>query len=202
MMAHLAASAQGTAHDCLRPAGTAVAVTQEQLGAGVPGLRAVQGFAEAFGELPGFGEVAFGIVAFACAGHPAFTGLRCRLDGEPRFAHAGLAQDQDGMPFADFGYPGDVLAKQVKLELPVGVNTAPGGWETWRWAESLFAGAARYYEQGRLPYAPDLAGVFARSLALDGRGRLLDVGCGPGTVTLRLAPLFEAAVGNPRSKAC
>lgn len=75
------------------------------------------------------------------------------------------------------------------------VETAPGGWETWNWDESLFAGAAGYYERGRLPYAPDLAGVFARSLALDGRGRLLDVGCGPGTVTLRLAPLFEAAVG-------
>jgi SAM-dependent methyltransferase len=76
-----------------------------------------------------------------------------------------------------------------------GVNAAAGGWESWSWDESLFAGAAGYYEQGRLPYAPGLADVFARSLALDGRGRLLDVGCGPGTVTLRLAPLFEAAVG-------
>jgi SAM-dependent methyltransferase len=75
------------------------------------------------------------------------------------------------------------------------VGTAPGGWETWNWDESLFAGTAGYYERGRRPYAPDLAGVFARSVALDGRGRLLDVGCGPGTVTLRLAPLFEATVG-------
>jgi len=75
------------------------------------------------------------------------------------------------------------------------VNSASGGWETWSWDESLFAGAAGYYEQGRLPYAPGLADAFTRSLALDGRGRLLDVGCGPGTVTLRLAPLFEAAVG-------
>jgi ubiquinone/menaquinone biosynthesis C-methylase UbiE len=75
------------------------------------------------------------------------------------------------------------------------VDTAAGGWETWSWDESLFAGAAAYYERGRLPYAPGLADVFARSLALDGRGRLLDVGCGPGTVTLRLAPLFAAAVG-------
>jgi SAM-dependent methyltransferase len=67
--------------------------------------------------------------------------------------------------------------------------------ETWSWDESLFAGTAGYYEQGRLPYAPGLADAFANSLGLDGRGRLLDVGCGPGTVTSRLAPLFEAAVG-------
>jgi ubiquinone/menaquinone biosynthesis C-methylase UbiE len=86
-----------------------------------------------------------------------------------------------------------------------GVHAAAGGWETWSWDESLFAGAAGYYQQGRVPYAPDLAGVFARSLALDGRGRLLDVGCGPGTVTLRLAPLFGAAVGldpDPGMLAC
>jgi SAM-dependent methyltransferase len=81
----------------------------------------------------------------------------------------------------------------------------PGGWEIWSWDESLFAGAARYYEQGRLPYAPGLAEAFARSLALDGQGRLLDVGCGPGTVALRLAPLFEAVVGldpDPEMLAC
>jgi ubiquinone/menaquinone biosynthesis C-methylase UbiE len=80
-----------------------------------------------------------------------------------------------------------------------------GGWETWSWDQSLFAGAASYYERGRLPYASDLAAVFARGLALDGHGRLLDVGCGPGTVTLRLAPLFEAAVGldpDPEMLAC
>jgi len=76
-----------------------------------------------------------------------------------------------------------------------GVNAAAGGWETWSWDESLFAGAAGYYEQGRLPYAPGLADAFTGSLHLDGRGRLLDVGCGPGTVTLRLAPLFESVIG-------
>ncbi|HTJ66772.1 MAG TPA: class I SAM-dependent methyltransferase [Actinospica sp.] len=70
-----------------------------------------------------------------------------------------------------------------------------GGWEDWSWDESLFAGAAAYYEQGRYPYAPGLADALAGCLALDGRGRLLDVGCGPGTVTLRFAPLFEAVVG-------
>jgi ubiquinone/menaquinone biosynthesis C-methylase UbiE len=75
------------------------------------------------------------------------------------------------------------------------VSEPADGWESWRWDESLFAGAAGHYEQGRLPYAPGLADVFGRSLGLDGRGRLLDVGCGPGTVTLRLASLFEAVVG-------
>lgn len=75
------------------------------------------------------------------------------------------------------------------------MNGAAGGWETWEWDQSLFAGAAEYYEQGRLPYAPGLADAIARSLALDGQGRLLDVGCGPGVVALRLAPLFEAVVG-------
>jgi SAM-dependent methyltransferase len=75
------------------------------------------------------------------------------------------------------------------------VNAAASGWQSWTWDESLFAGAAEYYEQGRLPYAPGLADVMARSLALDGRGRLLDVGCGPGTVALQLTPYFEAVVG-------
>lgn len=70
-----------------------------------------------------------------------------------------------------------------------------GEWFDWTWDPTLFAGAAEHYERGRLPYAPGLADAFATALALDGRGRLLDVGCGPGTVTLRLAPLFEEAVG-------
>ena len=32
-------------------------------------------------------------------------------------------------------------------------------------------------------------------LGLDGTGRLLDVGCGPGVLTLRLAPLFRETIG-------
>jgi SAM-dependent methyltransferase len=75
------------------------------------------------------------------------------------------------------------------------VNAAAGARPGWSWDETLFSGAAEYYEKGRLPYAPGLAETFARSLGLDGRGRLLDVGCGPGTVALRLAPLFEAVIG-------
>ncbi|MFH8612870.1 class I SAM-dependent methyltransferase [Streptomyces sp. NPDC018029] len=65
----------------------------------------------------------------------------------------------------------------------------------WEWDETLFAGAAAHYARGRLPYAPGLADALADALELDGRGRLIDVGCGPGTVALTLAPLFGEVVG-------
>jgi len=63
------------------------------------------------------------------------------------------------------------------------------------WSERPFRGAAPFYVQGRHPYAPGLADALAGALGLDGRGRLLDVGCGPGVVALRLAHLFEEVVG-------
>jgi SAM-dependent methyltransferase len=65
----------------------------------------------------------------------------------------------------------------------------------WKWDESLFEGAAPFYERGRLPYSPALSQAFHDALGLDGGGRLLDIGCGPGTITLRLAQLFEEVVG-------
>lgn len=65
----------------------------------------------------------------------------------------------------------------------------------WQWDETLFQGSARYYERGRLPYPPALADVIAATLNLDGRGRLIDVGCGPGTIALRLAYLFAEVIG-------
>lgn len=60
---------------------------------------------------------------------------------------------------------------------------------------TLFEGAADHYRRGRPPYSPQLEAVLAAELGLDGSGRLLDGGCGPGILTLRLAPLFEEAVG-------
>ena len=69
-------------------------------------------------------------------------------------------------------------------------------WEDWTWDESLFAGAASYYERGRLPYSPALADVFEHAVGLDGRGRLLDIGCGGRAPSpRRLAHLFETVVG-------
>ncbi|MFI6473088.1 class I SAM-dependent methyltransferase [Streptomyces sp. NPDC050516] len=65
----------------------------------------------------------------------------------------------------------------------------------WEWDDSLFRGAAACYRRGRLPYAPGLADVLAGVLKLDGHGRLIDVGCGPGTLALGLAHLFSEVVG-------
>ncbi|MFI7102321.1 class I SAM-dependent methyltransferase [Streptomyces sp. NPDC050161] len=64
-----------------------------------------------------------------------------------------------------------------------------------QWDSALFQGTAAYYERGRLPYAPGFAGTLATAIGLDGRGRILDVGCGPGTALLALARYVTEAVG-------
>jgi SAM-dependent methyltransferase len=60
---------------------------------------------------------------------------------------------------------------------------------------TIYAGAAAHYRLGRPPYSPELETVIAEELDLDGSGRLLDGGCGPGILTVRLARLFDEAVG-------
>jgi SAM-dependent methyltransferase len=69
--------------------------------------------------------------------------------------------------------------------------TEPGG----KWDETLYRGSASYYAQGRLPYPVAMAEALRGELGLDGRGCLLDVGCGPGSAALVFAPLFEQVVG-------
>jgi len=66
---------------------------------------------------------------------------------------------------------------------------------SWEWDDTLFSGAAPYYQRGRLPYAPGWIDTLAEALTLDGQGRLLDIGCGPGTLALSLADHFSETVG-------
>lgn len=67
--------------------------------------------------------------------------------------------------------------------------------EGWEWDDTLYSGSAPYYQRGRPPYASGLVDRITESLSLDGTGRLLDVGCGPGIITLPLAAGFREAVG-------
>jgi SAM-dependent methyltransferase len=64
-----------------------------------------------------------------------------------------------------------------------------------QWHPSLYAGSASYYAIGRVSYPTALAEALATALELDGSGRLLDVGCGPGNFTLLMAPWFAQATG-------
>jgi SAM-dependent methyltransferase len=66
---------------------------------------------------------------------------------------------------------------------------------SWVWDETLYRGSAAHYRVGRMAYPQRVAQALRDALELDGRGRLLDVGCGPGSLTLLLAPLFRSAVG-------
>jgi SAM-dependent methyltransferase len=60
---------------------------------------------------------------------------------------------------------------------------------------TIYLGSAAHYRHGRPAYSPELEAVLAQEAGLDGSGRLLDVGCGPGVLTVRLAHLFAQAVG-------
>lgn len=64
-----------------------------------------------------------------------------------------------------------------------------------RYDPTIYAGSAAHYRFGRPAYSPDLEAVLDKEFGLDGVGRLLDVGCGPGVLAVRLAHLFEEVVG-------
>jgi SAM-dependent methyltransferase len=59
----------------------------------------------------------------------------------------------------------------------------------------LYRGCAEHYLRGRPPYSDELGAVLTRDLGLDGRGTLVDVGCGPGVLAVQLASLFDDVIG-------
>jgi SAM-dependent methyltransferase len=65
----------------------------------------------------------------------------------------------------------------------------------WSWDPSLYAGSATHYAVGRVAYPARLAEELVKALHMDGSGVLLDVGCGPGSLTLLLAPHVGQAIG-------
>lgn len=65
----------------------------------------------------------------------------------------------------------------------------------WTWDATLYAGSAAHYATGLVPYPPQLVPALVDALKLDGTGQLLDVGCGPGSLTLLLAPHAAQAIG-------
>ncbi|MFG2976494.1 class I SAM-dependent methyltransferase [Streptomyces sp. NPDC048331] len=54
-----------------------------------------------------------------------------------------------------------------------------------------YASAAPYYARYRPPYPAELYALLADRFALDGSQTVLDLGAGPGTISLPLAPLVE-----------
>jgi SAM-dependent methyltransferase len=58
-----------------------------------------------------------------------------------------------------------------------------------------YRGTARYYVASRPAYSRALVATLTAEVRLDGNGRLLDVGCGPGVLALQLADYFTYVVG-------
>ena len=66
--------------------------------------------------------------------------------------------------------------------------------ETGKYDLTIYEGVAWYYARYRPVYPPSLVTIVRDHFRLDGTGRLLDLGCGPGPVAIPLAHLFEQVV--------
>lgn len=70
-----------------------------------------------------------------------------------------------------------------------------------RYGRGLFAGTAWYYRRYRPGYPEAFLADIVSHFHLDGTGRLLDLGCGTGQLTIPLAGHVAAAIGmDPESE--
>jgi SAM-dependent methyltransferase len=58
----------------------------------------------------------------------------------------------------------------------------------------LFAGTAPWYRRFRPPYAPEAFAHVIDAFRLDGTGRLIDLGCGPGILSVPLSAHVESVL--------
>jgi len=59
---------------------------------------------------------------------------------------------------------------------------------------TFYEGTAWYYSRYRPKYPPSLVRILREQFRLDGTGRMVDLGCGPGPVAIALAHLFDEVV--------
>lgn len=60
--------------------------------------------------------------------------------------------------------------------------------------KTLFEGTSEYYAKYRPSYPPKMFSNIVEKFHLDGKGKLLDIGCGPGVLTVPLSKYFEEVV--------
>jgi SAM-dependent methyltransferase len=75
------------------------------------------------------------------------------------------------------------------------VLAGPGDTDAVQYDPAIDLAAAARYRYGHPAYPPELEASLTRATGLDGNGRLLDAGCGPGLLTVRLAHLAGQAAG-------
>ncbi|MGM7682532.1 class I SAM-dependent methyltransferase [Cytobacillus sp. Hm23] len=61
--------------------------------------------------------------------------------------------------------------------------------------ENLFKGTARYYSRFRPLYPASLVRYIIDRFSLDGKGQMMDLGCGTGQLTCRFSDWFENLIG-------
>ncbi|PFG13733.1 hypothetical protein [Bacillus sp. es.036] len=62
--------------------------------------------------------------------------------------------------------------------------------------KDLFKGAAPYYSKYRPLYSEKVIQYLTSTFHLNGKGTLLDVGCGPGQMAIRISESFENVIGG------